>query len=263
MAFSKQTALLDLDTTAIENLFLTDFMPMADGDSLKVYLLGYRFACDPACCDRFSNEVLARHLGIPKEAVLSAWDFWEARGLIRKTASDGSSEYTVEFLSVRQLYIDNNFEPRQTQKPTRTNNPTVDQVSDAVSEHSFQKMFREIESLLGRSLFPNDCMEILEWVNSLNLTPTDILKAFEYSVNEKKAPNINYVSKVVRSWYATAKPGEKSDRTPAVRAKTEKPRTNNRFHNFEGQFSRLSDNELENLIRNHQKRNPTQGGSSE
>ena len=34
----------DLGETSIENIFINDFMPGANGEFVKVYLLGYKFA---------------------------------------------------------------------------------------------------------------------------------------------------------------------------------------------------------------------------
>ncbi|MDU2112007.1 MAG: DNA replication protein DnaD, partial [Clostridiales bacterium] len=44
--FYKEVNDIDLGDTAIPNIFIDIFMPMADGLYVKVYLLGYRQACD-------------------------------------------------------------------------------------------------------------------------------------------------------------------------------------------------------------------------
>ena len=45
--FFKEVNEIDLGETTIANIFIDIFMPMANGLYVKVYLLGYRQACDP------------------------------------------------------------------------------------------------------------------------------------------------------------------------------------------------------------------------
>ena len=45
--FFKEVNDIDLGETTVANIFIDIFMPMANGLYVKVYLLGYRQACDP------------------------------------------------------------------------------------------------------------------------------------------------------------------------------------------------------------------------
>lgn len=251
MAFKKQMPALDLETTAIENIFLTEVLPMADGKALKVYLLGYRYACDPEAHARFSHEALARHLGLSPAEVHAAWDYWEERGLIRKTdlRPDQPETYSVEFVSLRQLYVENNFKPRHESAP-RPKAPTAERLTESLREPELKKMFREVETLMGRPLEPNDCLEILSWLDSLPIEPQSIVKAFEFVVREKNIRNIKYTGTVVRSWCdRKAEAGTPAQgRQPRSKTPAKAPQAN-KFHNFEGRLSRMSEAELETLIK--------------
>lgn len=262
MAFKKQIPALDLETTAIENIFLTEVLPMAEGNALKVYLLGYRYACDPEAHARFSHEALGRHLGLTLQEVLDAWQYWEERGLIKKTELNPEQPqvFSVEFISMRQLYVESNFKPRH-EAPKRQKSPSPERLTESLREPVLKKMFRDIETLMGRPLEPNDCLEILAWVDALPIEPQGIVKAFEFVVREKNIRNIKYTGTVVRSWCDQnpenpTQPQPRQEKPKNAPAKNTKP---NRFHNFEGRLSKLNDSELNALIQNRKTRK-TSGG---
>lgn len=260
MAFKKQTPALDLETTAIENIFLTEVLPMAEGNALKVYLLGYRYACDPEAHARFSHEALARHLGITLQEVLDAWQFWEDRGLIRKTdfRPERPQEYSVEFISLRQLYVENNFKPRhEAQQQPKTASP--ERIAEAKQEETTKKMFREVERIIGRPLSVNETMDIIGWIDKWSIEPGLVIAAFEKMAQKKGSINrtsiVKYTEAIVRNWHdqssEEAAPSPPSgDRPKALRPKTAKP---NRFHNFEGWLSKLSEAEVDELIKSRNK----------
>src|SRR5690554_2611525 len=108
MQFIKGKTSIDIEDILVENIFLDAFMPSADGNFVKVYLLGYKYACSPDPNAGITNENLARTLGLLPSDVIKAWDYWEDRGIIKKHYSkDDKQEFSVEFLSLKQLYIDN------------------------------------------------------------------------------------------------------------------------------------------------------------
>lgn len=263
MAFKKQKPTLDLETTAIENIFLTEVLPMAEGNALKVYLLGYRYACDPEAHARFGHEALARHLGLSIQEVLDAWQFWADRGLIKKTdiSENDPQVFSVEFISLRQLYVENNFKPRH-EAPQRPKAPSTERLTESLREPVLKKMFKDIEALMGRPLEPNDCLEILGWIDALPIEPQGIVKAFEFVVREKNIRNIKYTGTVVRSWCDQnpenpTQPQPRQEKPKTAPAKNSKP---NRFHNFEGRLSKLNESELDALIQNRKTRKTTAGG---
>ncbi len=87
MNFTMETTDMDLGgDTPIENIFINDFMPMANGTYVKVYLLGYKYAYDKDINIEVNNNTIAKHLNIPLIDVLNAWDFWEGKGIIQKNS---------------------------------------------------------------------------------------------------------------------------------------------------------------------------------
>ena len=81
--FFKEVNEIDLGETTIANIFIDIFMPMANGLYVKVYLLGYRQACDPNSNPKFDNNSIAKNLNIPLSDVIEAWKFWENKNSIK------------------------------------------------------------------------------------------------------------------------------------------------------------------------------------
>ena len=67
--FFKEVNEIDLGETTIANIFIDIFMPMANGLYVKVYLLGYRQACDPNSNPKFDNNSIAKNLNLPTKLV--------------------------------------------------------------------------------------------------------------------------------------------------------------------------------------------------
>ncbi|MFY9613497.1 MAG: primosomal replication protein N, partial [Tissierellaceae bacterium] len=118
MSFFLETTDMDLGDTPIENIFINDYMPMANGTYVKVYLLGFKYAYDKDYKIDVNNKTIAKHLNIPLEDVLRAWDFWEEKGIVEKIYVDEekSINYKVKFLNLKQLYIKNNIKLFTTEK---------------------------------------------------------------------------------------------------------------------------------------------------
>lgn len=203
MGFKKEITNFDYGQTAIENIFINDFMPMANGTYVKVYLLGYKFAHDMIDVDCANNNMIARHLDIPLEDVLNAWEFWDKKGIVKRHITDDSVNYDIEFLSLRQLYINNNFSPITTESVELKSE--ANQKSNALIEASknpeIKNMFYQIDQIMRRQLTPKERMDILDSFYNFNIDPDVIVRAFEYSVDERNVKRVNYALKILTNWY--------------------------------------------------------------
>lgn len=207
MSFIKRTTDVDFGQTSIENIFINDFMPMANGTYVKVYLLGYKYATDRDESITVDNNTISKHLNIPLEDVLGAWDFWEKKGIVKKHPknNDNINDFTVEFLSLRQLYIDNNYSFISSNKSDESiSQPyscSPEELIEANKVPEIKSMFYTIDQLKRRQLTPNERMTVLEWIYNFNMDPDIIIKAFEYSIEKKNIKNIRYVGGIIRNWY--------------------------------------------------------------
>ncbi|TCO77947.1 DnaD domain-containing protein [Marinisporobacter balticus] len=207
MHFIKQTEDFDLGDTPIENIFINDFMPMANGTYVKVYLLGYKYANDKDVSLSVDHQTIAKHLMIPLSDVFDAWDFWEQKGIVKKHFIDpeDKTKYTVEFLSLKQLYIHNNFKvlnvSNEDEETSSTYSCSPTDLIEANKVPEIKEMFYHINQLIRRSLVPNQMMEILEWIYNYNMDPDLIVRAFMYAIEQKKIKNIKYIGAIIRNWY--------------------------------------------------------------
>ena len=204
MNFTMETTDMDLGDTPIENIFINDFMPMANGTYVKVYLLGYKYAYDKDINIEVNNNTIAKHLNIPLIDVLNAWDFWEGKGIIQKIPKDSEDkyDYSVKFLNLKQLYIKNNYraiDMRQNMEKAYTS--SVEDLVGANQIPEINEMFNNIDYIMRRQLVPNEKKKVLEWIHNYNMNPDIIEKAFFYGVEKKGKRNINYVGGIVRNWY--------------------------------------------------------------
>lgn len=208
MSFFLETTDMDLGDTPIENIFINDYMPMANGTYVKVYLLGYKYAHDKDSRIEVDNKTIAKHLNIPMEDVLRAWDFWESKGIIEKIKDheDSDINYNIKFLNLKQLYIRNNikilkqdedYQPRT--KTTTT--PAAENLINLNRIPEINSMFKSINDIMRRQMVPVEKQRIAEWINDYNMNPDVIEKAFFYGVERRGIRKLNYVEAIVRNWY--------------------------------------------------------------
>lgn len=205
MSFTLETTDMDLGDTPIENIFINDYMPMANGTYVKVYLLGYKYAHDKDEKIEVTNSTIAKHLQIPLEDVLGAWDFWQNKGIIEKiyTEDEKKYNYNVKFLNLKQLYIKNNLNLFKTKEEVQVKKKTTgsQKLIEANQIPQINKMFNEINNIMRRQTVPYEKERILTWIEDYNMNPDVIEKAFFYGVERKGIRNIKYVEGIIRNWY--------------------------------------------------------------
>lgn len=195
--FFKESNEMDLGETPIDNIFIDIFMPMANGTYVKIYILGYRYALGGSLNDNVTNQTIAKNLNIPLSDVLCAWDFWEDKGIIKKHKKDDEWNYSVEFLNLKKLYIENVLS---------SNNPKKEKMTpDGLILHNenvhIQKMFNEINEIISRPLVPNEKMEILDIMEKYNMSCDMIKSAYSYSKEKRGIKSVKYVEGIIRNWY--------------------------------------------------------------
>lgn len=212
MSFVKGTTSIDLGDTPVENIFIDVYMPMTNGTFVQVYLLGYKYALNPEPNMKVNNMSIAKHLNIPLSDVLAAWDFWESKNVIIKHKSEDGDEnnYTVEFVNLKQLYIDNNYRPahkisqhkdlEKQYKASSFLSPT--DLIEANKVPEIREMFVEINKTIARELAPNEKLKVVDLLYKYNIDPPLIVEAFRYSKTQKNVRHIlSFSFGVIRNWY--------------------------------------------------------------
>lgn len=201
MSFTLEVTDMDLGDTPIENIFINDYMPMANGTYVKVYLLGFKYAHDRDENIEVTNMTIAKHLNIPLEDVLGAWDFWEEKGIIKKI-DETQVNYKVKFLNLKQLYIKNNLSVlNKSDAQPKTYRYNAQDLIEANQIPTINAMFNNIDNIMRRQTVPTEKLQILGWMYDYNMNPDVIEKAFYYGVERKGIKNIKYIEGIIRNWY--------------------------------------------------------------
>ena len=173
--FSKEKSKdIFLLSTEIDNVFLSEYLPQAPANYVKVYLYGL-FYCENDL--DISDTKMAKVLGLSEAELDGAWSYWENLEIIKRD-EDGN----VIFLNLRGTL-------KKTERYEKLN------------DESLKETFDEVEETLGRELTPREIKTISSWVTDFDANLDVIRGAFEYC-QERGKLNINYVEKVVMEWNA-------------------------------------------------------------
>ena len=82
--------------TDVENVFIYEYLPLASGDAVKVYLYGL-FLCQNKEFDQ-SAEKIAETLKMSEDEIRDCFNFWEEFGLVSVVSND---PLTVKYLPVK------------------------------------------------------------------------------------------------------------------------------------------------------------------
>ena len=156
MYFILEEMQYELGDTPIDNIFINDYMPDADGTYVKVYLMGYKWAKER---QSFNNETLAKNLKIPLTDVLNAWNYWESEGIVIKHETEDEYNYIVEFVNLKQYYMDKVY--KHIHKAKTNQYADNDKLISAAKNPEIKTMMEEIEDMLGRPLKISEKQKII------------------------------------------------------------------------------------------------------
>lgn len=178
-----------LYNTEVENIFIGEYMSAAEGDYVKVYLLGLLYAKSDQGAD---HESIARQLSLDEEDVHKAWNYWESMGAVRKLYKDEEDRfsYDIEFLSLKEpLYL--------SEKRRGAAGRTAERGPE---NKELKAMFTKIEKTLGRSISGSEYAEIVSWVTELSLPPALCVFGVKYCKEVLKKDNLRYAGRILRGW---------------------------------------------------------------
>ena len=199
MNLSTEMTDLYLKDTAIENLFISEYMVTSDGDYVKVYLFAKMLA---GCGESTTNASLARELGLPLEKVLDAWNYWESRGLLqRQYRGSDPTEYDLVFISPKQLMYGHGPAARE-EGAGSGEDDAIARLNAASWSQNALSLFRSVETVLGRTLSAREMTDLQMWLEDWGMSAPVILRAYEVCIKERhKTPEHNYIAAIVRAWY--------------------------------------------------------------
>lgn len=184
--FIKQNENWYLKDTAIENIFINEYMTQAPGDYAKIYIFAFMYAQMGA---EISNEAIAKAMSVEEEDVLKAWNYWESLGAIIKHQSEsrGKFDYDVEFLSLKTAAKTGNASLISSKKVS------------PLEDEELKGLYMLIETILARTLNGTEMKAVQDWLVELETDPEVIVYAYNYCKNKGK-DNYRYVGAVVKNW---------------------------------------------------------------
>lgn len=214
MGFYKQPLEYDFGECPVENMFIKDFMPMANGTHVKVYLLGLLLSDAEYT---HGNDYLASILHLSHRDINDAWLYWEKIGLIRRhnlpdDAQVGASiAYDVEFIPLRTLYIRNHFlkegesaandsEYWHGHSERASAEPTPGTSTFFRQRALLGDLFQQIERTVGRPLSAAEFREIGDLVTQENASPEMVHRAFDHVYVQRRIHNLKVLHSTVIDW---------------------------------------------------------------
>ncbi len=146
--------------TPVENRFLTDYLPAAKGEYIKVYLWGL-FACARKDPD-YTLEAMAQEILLTVPEIEAALRYWERRGLVTRV-SDNPPQYRF-------------YSPSQ-----RMNAPAME------VDPEYVNFAEAVYAAFGdrRKVKPSEISLAWEWVQDLGLPPEAVLMLLHHCMAEK------------------------------------------------------------------------------
>lgn len=181
MNFKMQDVKLDLGTTAFENMFLNTYVQMADGDSLKVFLLVYKDIYNTGFVD---SKKIQKQLSFTEEKFNECIEFWVNMGVFREKKDSTGQKY-IEIISLRQMYYGDN---------SKSDNEISYDIAGRKSI-----MFDNIERIIDRNLTTADITRIQETLADYKADPELVTEAFRQGkVNGNM--DVKYVLGYIKTW---------------------------------------------------------------
>lgn len=108
-------------STPVDNQFLVELMPGAKGDYVKVYLYGLMHCYHPG--PDLNLENMSHELGLELEDILTAFRYWERRGVVRRISDNPPSWQFINRFERKEMAVDEGYvsfvEALQAQLPDR------------------------------------------------------------------------------------------------------------------------------------------------
>ncbi len=176
MAFCEfSSEIISSTTTQIDNLFLSDFLPNANGDYVKVYLYGL-YKCQSGSKDN-DIESFSKSLDMDKNDIIAIFYYWQELGLV--------NVIDIDPIMVRYLPVKNAI---YKMKKYNVDKYTAFNIS--------------AQELIGsKMLTPRELEEFYYLIENLHVEKEALLKIIDYCVKLKgKNPSVSYIVAVAKNW---------------------------------------------------------------
>lgn len=203
-----------LHSTSVENLFISELLPIAPGDYVKVYLFGLMNAEYECPVDK---ETASRVLGISEEEIENAWAYWEDKGAINREYDSETGDYRIVFVSQIEMFygggayalgqaeekVEAKAEVKVHEEPeAKKPEKQIDYLDDdaaMIAELELRALFTSYEEATGRPISRKESDKIRSAINVYSVMPDVFSYAIKYCAEIEKY-NIDYISTVALRW---------------------------------------------------------------
>ena len=203
-----------LHRTKVENLFISEYLPDAPGDYVKVYLFGLMYAQYDLEPNR--NE-LARLLGLSVTEIEEAWIYWESRGIVRlerERDADNEEVSSIIFLNKIDELYGKTAEPQQVSAAAENDAAgdediplyvSIDSMEfdDVINSKLVDRRLRELydkyQITTGRTISRQEISKIEDAVKVYGIEPEIFDFAIDYCADLEKY-SVDYIFKVALRW---------------------------------------------------------------
>lgn len=178
MAFCKYSSeFVASSKTEIDNIFLNDYLPFADGLFVKVYLYGL-YKCGDASAFDNTLEAFAKHLNMSEEDVIGAFEYWQEQGLVQVL-----STHPIE---VRYIPLKNVLTSNKLFKPDKY------QTFNTQAQEIFEGR---------REISKTEYGEYYDFLERYHMEQEALLMIMKYCVDTKASGvGYHYILTVARNW---------------------------------------------------------------
>lgn len=188
-----------LNDTAIENLFISEYIASAPGDYVKVYLYGAMYSQYNMTLE---TKVMASTLGISEDKVLKAWEYWENNRVIKRLyiGDNGELDFSVQFLKLKNHFFSIGLEDKSSSEAENAlNYNKTDESANVFGNEEVKALIKNIEKIIGTNMTTYGFEAIIRLINEKHAAIDLIDYAAQYSNNRKKG-DMRYIVRVVENW---------------------------------------------------------------
>lgn len=203
-----------LHRTKVENLFISEYLPDAPGDYVKVFLFGLMYAQYELQPNR---SELAKILSLSEEEIAEAWIYWESRGLVRIVREKDSNNEDVShivFLSKIEELYGKLAETQAAAAPAVTGEPAEEDLALYVSiddmdfdevidsklvDRRLRELYDKFQITTGRTVSRQEISKIEDAIKVYGIEPEIFSFAIDYCADLEKY-SVDYIFKVALRW---------------------------------------------------------------
>lgn len=175
MAFCEfSSEVVGKNSITIDNIFVTDFLPNASENCVKVYLYGL-YLCSTSRDNSIEN--FAKAMNMSEEDLVSVFYYWQEQGLVQVL--------NIDPIQIRYLPVKNSL---QKMKKYNVDKYTAFNIS--------------AQEIIGKKMLtPRELEEFYYLIENLNQEKEAVLKIIDFCVKQKgEGVSINYITTVAKNW---------------------------------------------------------------